>query len=79
MKPTVQLAHAAAAADKRPPDHAKRFDFFTLDGILNAFGQIADALGGVLRGVQTGFIRSYVLALALTAALLLGMLAVLKS
>jgi NADH-quinone oxidoreductase subunit L len=87
VKPTVQLAHAAAAADKRPTDapHAtteeeprvKRFDFLTLDGILNALGQAASALGGWLRGAQTGWLRGYVAALALTAALLLGMLAVL--
>jgi NADH-quinone oxidoreductase subunit L len=87
VKPTVELAHAAAAADKRPTDTphaageaepaAKRFDFFTLDGILNAFGQAAAALGNFLRGAQTGRIRGYVAALALTAAVLLGMLAVL--
>jgi NADH-quinone oxidoreductase subunit L len=87
VKPTVELAHVAAAADKRPTDSpqaagegeptAKRFDFRTLDGILNAFGQAAAALGGWLRKAQTGWIRGYVAALALTAALLLGMLAVL--
>ena len=78
VKPTVQLARAAAAADKRPPDHAKRFDLLTLDGLLNAFGQGAAALGGALRRAQTGFVRTYVLMLALTAAALLGMLAALK-
>jgi NADH-quinone oxidoreductase subunit L len=85
VKPTVELAHAAAAADKRPTDAppgeaepaSKRFDFFTLDGILNAIGQAAGALGGVLRGAQTGRIRMYVAALALTAVVMLGMLAVL--
>jgi len=87
VKPTVELAHAAAAADKRPTDAphtageaepaVKRFDFLTLDGILNAIGQAAAALGGWLRQAQTGRIRGYVAALALTAALLLGMLAVL--
>ncbi len=78
VKPTLNLAHAAAAADKRPPEpESRRFDWFTLDGILNAIGQSAGALGLVFRAAQTGLIRSYVLALALTAALLLGMLAVL--
>jgi len=38
---------------------------------------MAGALGGALRRVQTGRIRTYVAALALTAAVLLGMLAVL--
>ena len=81
VKPTLALAHAAAAADKRPTDatpHAKRFDLFTLDGILNAIGQAAGAVGGVLRRAQTGRIRTYVAALALTAVVLLGMLAVLS-
>jgi NADH-quinone oxidoreductase subunit L len=87
VEPTVELAHLAAAADKRPTDaaggaageepRAKRFDLLTLDGILNAVGQAAGALGGLLRGAQTGRLRGYVAALALTAALLLGMLAVL--
>ncbi len=83
VNPTMRLAHTAAAFDKRPPVHdhpeprAKPFDFFTLDGILNAIGQSAGALGRVFRDTQTGLIRSYVLALALTAALLLGMLTVL--
>jgi NADH-quinone oxidoreductase subunit L len=86
VKPTVELAHAAAAADKRPTDApttgsaepARRFDLFTLDGVLNAIGQAAGALGAALRGVQTGRVRSYVAALALTAAVLLAMLAVLS-
>ncbi len=86
--PTVELAHAAAAADKRPTEvlhtpqteeepQAKSFDFFTLDGLLNALGQGTAALGGVLRQTQTGWLRGYVAALALTAAALLAMLAVL--
>lgn len=78
VAPTLQLAHAAARADKRPPAAPSTgFDLLTLDGILNAIGQATVRVGAVLRGVQTGFVRSYVFALALTAALLLGMLAVL--
>jgi NADH-quinone oxidoreductase subunit L len=89
VEPTVELAQAAAAADKRPTDaphgtaggegepQTKQFDLLTLDGFLNAIGQAAAALGGFLRGAQTGQLRVYVAALALTAALLLGMLAVL--
>ncbi|MBN9119449.1 MAG: NADH-quinone oxidoreductase subunit L [Planctomycetes bacterium] len=90
--PTVALAHAAAAADKRstetgdarplPPDGgaepaSRRFDVFTLDGLLNTIGQAAGALGGLLRGAQTGRVRTYVAVLALTAVVMLGMLAVL--
>jgi NADH-quinone oxidoreductase subunit L len=89
VKPTMAVAHLAAAADKRPTENAhthaeseaepqaKWFDFFTLDGILNALGQAASALGGILRQAQSGWIRGYVAALALTAIVLLGMLAVL--
>jgi NADH-quinone oxidoreductase subunit L len=85
VEPTVSLAHAAAAADKRPTDAppgepapaAKQFDLFTLDGILNALGQAAGAVGGVFRSTQTGRVRAYVAALALTAVVMLGMLAVL--
>jgi NADH-quinone oxidoreductase subunit L len=85
VMPTLELARAAAAADKRPTDAppgapqpaVRAFDFFTLDGVMNAVGQAAGALGGVLRRAQTGRVRTYVAALALTAALMLGMLAVL--
>jgi NADH-quinone oxidoreductase subunit L len=70
--------------DKRPTDAPppagepelppKRFDWFTLDGILNGFAQLFDAAGRSLRVVQSGRLRMYVLALALTAAVLLGIL-----
>ena len=79
VRPTVGLAFAAAAADKRPTDGPpeappRRFDLLTLDGLLNAVGQLADATGRRLREVQTGRLRGYVVALALTVVLLLGML-----
>jgi NADH-quinone oxidoreductase subunit L len=84
VNPTVKLAQAAAAVDKRPTDAPppagepelppKRFDWFTLDGILNGFAQLFDVAGRSLRVVQSGRLRMYVLALALTAAVLLGIL-----
>ena len=84
VRPTVGLAFAAAAADKRPTEEPppsgeaeappRRFDLFTLDGWANAFGQLAGVIGGGLRAAQTGRLRAYVLALALTVAGLLGML-----
>lgn len=79
VRPTVGLAFAAAAADKRPTDGPaeappRRFDLFTLDGLLTAVGQLADTAGRGLRTVQTGRLRGYVLALALTVVALLGML-----
>jgi NADH-quinone oxidoreductase subunit L len=84
VRPTVALAQVAAAADKRsadgpaPPGAAepppRRFDLFTLDGLLNAVAQTFDAVGRALRGAQTGRLRTYVAALALTAVLVLGIL-----
>lgn len=88
VKPTLELAMAAAAVDKRPTEASpplgereqppKRFDFFTLDGIWNALGQVVGVVGQSLRKVQTGQLRTYILALALTAAVLLGMLVVFR-
>jgi NADH-quinone oxidoreductase subunit L len=88
VNPTVQLARAAAAADKRPTDAPpppgepelppKRFDLLTLDGLLNTLGQAVAAAGRGLRTVQTGQLRVYMLALALTAVLLLGILTALS-
>ena len=59
VNPTVELAKASAAADKRPTDAPpppgepelppKRFDLFTLDGILNALGQAVAVVGRSLR------------------------------
>jgi NADH-quinone oxidoreductase subunit L len=84
VNPTVALAKGSAAADKRPTDAPpppggaelppKRFDLFTLDGIINALGQAVESVGRSLRTVQSGNLRGYVVALALTAALLLGIL-----
>jgi NADH-quinone oxidoreductase subunit L len=89
VKPTVALAFACAAADKRPTDAPppageeelppRRFDWLTLDGWLNALGQAMGTAGRSLRVVQTGQLRNYVLFLALTVAALLGILAVLNS
>jgi NADH-quinone oxidoreductase subunit L len=77
VKPTVALARAAAAADKRPTDgevDPKRVDLRTLDGWLNAVGQLAGAVGGLFRRAQTGRVRGYIVALGLTAVAVLGML-----
>jgi NADH-quinone oxidoreductase subunit L len=87
VRPTVQLALASAAADKRPTDappppgeaelSPRRFDLWTLDGWLNAVGQAVGTAGRSLRAVQTGRLRNYILFLALTVAALLGILTVL--
>jgi NADH-quinone oxidoreductase subunit L len=88
VKPTVELARASAALDKRPTDGPanggtepppRRFDLLTLDGAINTLGQLAEVLGQTLRRLQTGHLRTYVFALALTAALLLGILTALAA
>ncbi len=84
VRPTVGLAFASAAADKRPTDAPapsgdaepppRRYDLGTLDGLITTVGQLVGAAGRELRLVQTGRLRGYVLVLALTVAGLLGML-----
>jgi NADH-quinone oxidoreductase subunit L len=44
-----------------------RFDNGVIDGLANLIGDVTYAVGGRLRGVQTGFLRSYVLFLVLAA------------
>jgi proton-translocating NADH-quinone oxidoreductase chain L len=84
LRPTVALAFTSAAADKRPTagvtdeaEAARPIDAGTLDGVLNALGQLAAGVGVWLRSLQTGFVRQYVMVLALTVVVLLGMLAAL--
>ncbi len=85
LRPAVRLAEACAVADKRPTDAGelpataaepppRRFDWGTLDGWLNAVGDAAWSAGLALRRLQSGRLRLYVLSLALTAAVLLGIL-----
>jgi NADH-quinone oxidoreductase subunit L len=88
LRPAVQAAEVIARADKRPTEGEvsvptpaaleepppRRFDWGTLDGWLNALGDLAAAGGEVLRRWQSGRLRWYVGTLALTAALILGML-----
>jgi NADH:ubiquinone oxidoreductase subunit 5 (subunit L)/multisubunit Na+/H+ antiporter MnhA subunit len=81
QRPTVALAFASAAADKRPTDGTEptpgRIDAGTLDGLLNSLADVTARAGSALRAVQTGLVRRYVLVLALTVTGLLGMLAAL--
>ncbi len=44
-----------------------RFDLGIIDGIANLIARVAYAVGGSLRTVQTGYLRSYVLFLVLAA------------
>jgi NADH-quinone oxidoreductase subunit L len=77
VRPTVRLATAAGASDRRRPTTdgpGEAIDTGTVDGLLNAVGQGAGWVGVELRGVQTGWLRGYVVVLGLTVAGLLGML-----
>ncbi len=80
-KPTVQAAFLLAHLDRRstggPDDPAAaptRLDFGTLDGWMSSLAGFAVALGGGVRKLQTGRVRSYVLVLGLTVVGLLGVL-----
>ena len=64
---TVKAAYASAKFDKA--EHAK-----SLDGTMNSIATAAARVGANARKVQTGLIRQYVFALALTVLGLLGML-----
>ncbi|MEJ5275092.1 MAG: NADH-quinone oxidoreductase subunit L [Thermogemmata sp.] len=89
LRPVVQAAQVIAQADKRPTEvevsvpapaaleepPPRRFDWGTLDGWLNAVGDLAAAGGEVLRRWQSGRLRWYIGMLALTSVLILGMLA----
>src|SRR5439155_24705659 len=51
-----------------------RFDLGIIDGVLNLTGRVIYAVGGWLRTVQTGYIRSYVLFLVLAAIAIFAIL-----
>ena len=44
-----------------------RVDRHVVDGLANVIGDVAYGIGGRLRRVQTGYLRSYILFLALAA------------
>ena len=44
-----------------------RFDRGVVDGFVNVFADASYAVGAWLRNVQTGYLRSYILFLALAA------------
>lgn len=74
---TVDAARLSANVDRANVDPASRDRQgagLTLDGLMNSAATLAARGGDALRAVQTGRIRVYVLALALTTIGLLGML-----
>lgn len=50
----------------------KGFDVGFIDGIVNGMGHFVTALGGVLRGIQVGFVRSYAAIILLGALFVIG-------
>src|SRR5205085_7368217 len=51
-----------------------RFDNGVVDGLANLIARVAYAVGGSFRRVQTGYLRSYVLFLALAAVAIFALL-----
>ncbi len=82
VRPGLTIAHWAAAFDKYVIDGIVHFvarggvfasrwsgnvDRGIVDGLVNVFGNVCYAVGSWLRTLQTGYLRSYVLFLALAA------------
>jgi NADH-quinone oxidoreductase subunit L len=76
VNPTVGLAKAVRRFDKRPAEQEDdaRMDPGTLDGLVSAPAVGVYRLGVLLRRVQTGMLRRYVLGLVLTTVLLFAIL-----
>jgi NADH-quinone oxidoreductase subunit L len=53
-------------------DLAALFDRVVIDGAVNGVAQLVRGSGFVLRRVQSGFVRSYALGVALGAFVLMG-------
>jgi NADH-quinone oxidoreductase subunit L len=51
-----------------------KFDLRIIDGLVNLTARVIYGIGGRLRGVQTGFLRSYVLFLVLAAIAIFGLM-----
>src|SRR5690606_26857005 len=51
---------------------AARFDATVIDGAVNGVARIVSGSGTVLRRLQTGFVRSYAVGVALGAFVLMG-------
>jgi NADH-quinone oxidoreductase subunit L len=61
------VIHAVARATVGVARFDGRFDNAIVDGLVNLVGRVAYGVGGSLRHVQTGFLRSYILFLVLAA------------
>jgi NADH-quinone oxidoreductase subunit L len=82
VRPALAVAHWCRSFDTRVIDGTVdetarvtvrlargggRFDHSIIDGTANLIARVAYAVGGSLRGLQTGYLRSYVLFLVLAA------------
>jgi NADH-quinone oxidoreductase subunit L len=72
-KPMLRAATLSATIDK-PPRDATPFDVRTLDGVLTLVSDVCWRAAEVLRLVNTGRLRHYILALGLTLVVGLGIL-----
>jgi NADH-quinone oxidoreductase subunit L len=61
------LIHGVARTTLRVARFFGRFDSYIIDGLVNLVGNVAYSIGGRFRRAQTGYLRSYVLFLALAA------------
>jgi NADH-quinone oxidoreductase subunit L len=61
------IIHFVANTAVRTSKLDGRFDNFFVDGLVNLTGRVFHGVGAGLRNVQTGYLRSYVLFLALAA------------
>jgi NADH-quinone oxidoreductase subunit L len=50
----------------------KGFDIGVIDGIVNGIGHFVAALGGIARGIQVGFVRSYAAFILFGALIVIG-------
>lgn len=53
-------------------DDVAWFDANIVDGAVNGVGKVSEASGGVLRKLQSGYVRNYALGIGIGAVLLLG-------
>jgi NADH-quinone oxidoreductase subunit L len=52
----------------------KKFDEAVIDGVVNGVGAVTQAFGGVLRLLQTGFVKDYALSVLVGAIVVIGFL-----
>jgi NADH-quinone oxidoreductase subunit L len=68
LKAIDGLIHGIARLGVRTAKGSGRFDNGIVDGLANLLARVSWSVGAGLRNLQTGFLRSYVLFLALAAA-----------